>query len=298
CATAVSAVQIGDTRSTDARPTWPWHKRHFLMDVTMHSLHGLWIGLADRNEYRPVRDWLTQSATDLILQLKSTVTDVSTTRPPPDLVIIGESWPDEFTADDVSHLLTIAPLARVVWITGAWSEAVGRTRSHGPPAWRVPLWDAITRIERELAALRACRNAAPGVAMDFPPATASRQETWLWQSSSSSPLEGHGSVYLGEIADPALTAWLRESLSAAGYTMVDHAADIVLLDVEPWSPVMAAKTCEAIARHPDSIPVVLTGWSTPELRMDLAQLRIEHVVDKLRGFPLPSRARLGSLSLD
>ncbi len=258
------------------------------MDATIVQWHGLWIGLEERDEFRPMRDWLSLSAPQLMLHFAPTVAnvpDVLATASPPEIIIIGESWPDEFTADDVSKLLTIAPLARTVCITGAWSEAVGRTRSHWPPAWRVPLWDAIPRLERELSALAACRTAASDVAVDFPPATASRQETWQWQQGNASSLPTDSAsglrVDLREIADPAYAAWLTEQLRSAGQTVAPEAADVVLFDVEPWSSTLAVHVRDAIARHPQIIPIALTGWSTPELRRELQSLGIVHLADKL-----------------
>ena len=254
----------------------------------MTPLSVLWIGLAERDEFHPLRDWLTQSGNALSMQFAPTVSaapEVVATSSPPDMVIMSESWPDEFAASDVTQLLTLAPLARTVCITGAWSESVGRTRSHWPPAWRVPLWDAIPRLKRELAALHACRNGVPAVAVDFPPTTASRQETWQWQQGSvfSMPVEPtlRLRVNLREISDPAYTAWLAEELQTAGHTITTEAADVALLDVEPWSAVMAAHVEAAMAQHPNAIPIAITGWLTPELRRELQSLGVVHVADKL-----------------
>ncbi len=277
----------------------------------MSRQHALWIGHAERGEFRSLRDWLSHSAPEVAFHFAPTMAEVSTvlaTTAPPDLVIIGESWPDEFTSADISQLLTVTPLARIVCVTGAWSEAVGRTRSHWPPAWRVPLWDAIPRLERELTALAACRSGTPGSAADFPPWTASRQETWQWQQDDATASQTDSAarlrIDLREIADPAYAAWLTAALESAGHVVTRDAADIVLLDVEPWSPMMAERAQQAIARHPHAVPIAITGWSTPELRGELQSLGISDLVDKLSPQSLirlledilPSRDRLGASS--
>jgi hypothetical protein len=250
----------------------------------MSLLRGVWIGDADRDEFRPVRAWLDRSASDLSLTVVPTVTAFSAIGTPADLVIISESWPDEFTAEDVTRLVTIAPLARMICLAGAWSEAVGRTRSHWPPAWRVPLWDAISRLERELASLRLCRSGTHSPAAAFPPWTASRQETWLWQQSSlisPAPSGVEHSISLDELADPALAAWLREQLTSAGHRIVSIDPTVVIFDVDPWSSSIGEKLRSAVAKHVGAIAIALTAWSMPELRSDLAAIGIHHIADKL-----------------
>ncbi len=247
-------------------------------------LRGVWIGAADRDEFRPVRAWLEQQSEQLQLTVLPTIASFAAVAHSAEVVIIGESWPDEFTMDDVTRLITVAPLARVVWLTGAWSEAVGRTRSHWPAAWRVPLCDAISRIERELAALQACRNGDNTTASTFPPWTASRQEAWLWQQSADSQTSPAGkarTVCLDEIADPALAAWLSEQLQSAGHHIATGTADGVLYDVDPWSPLVAENLRHALVRHATAQPIALTAWAIPALRADLAALGITLIADKL-----------------
>lgn len=247
-------------------------------------LSNVWIGDAARAEFRPVRNWLDEHAPGLDLQFAANMEDFVRSPSRADLVIVGESWPDEFTAEDVTRLITAAPLARIVWITGAWSEAVGRTRTHCPPAWRTPLWEAISRLARELHGLRACQSDTYSSADSFPSWTASRQETWLWQHSAMSSRTTSGvatTVCLDEIADPALAVWLSECLRSAGHSISHKNARIVLLDADPWSPMIREQLEMAIARHPAAMPVALTAWNTPSLRSGLATLPITHVADKL-----------------
>ncbi len=248
-------------------------------------LHGWWLGGCERDEFRPLREWYRQHASHVTMHNAITVAEFVTAvsvGSSPDLVIVTESEPDEFTASDISQLLTIAPLARMICITGAWSETVGRTRSHWPAAWRVPLCDAIPRLERELAAISACRTGATGVTADLPPWTASRQETWLWQSSTSHrarPISG--TVCLSEIADPTLAAELVAQCHTAGLTVVTTDAEVVVLDAEPWCAAVRDRIVTAMARHPHSTPLAITGWNTPDVRGELATLGVSHVADKL-----------------
>lgn len=94
----------------------------------------------------------------------------------PDLVVVFQSWPDEFSASDVHALLQLFPLARIVCCFGAWCDSDGRTRTIWPLAVRVPVSAASRRIEHELALL-ADHEGSTTTASGFPlPLTASRRE--------------------------------------------------------------------------------------------------------------------------
>lgn len=250
----------------------------------MSGLSGVWIGDAERDEFRPIRNWLDEHTVDVNCEMVPTVRAFTASKSRADLVIIGESWPDEFNAEDVSRLIAVVPLARMVCLTGAWSEAIGRTRSHWPPVWRTPLWDAISRLERELSGLRACQSDTYTPMVPFPAWTANRQETWIWQNSTPIPPATSGeakTVCLDEIADSALAAWYSELLHSAGHRVSGKNAQIVLLDVDPWSSIIYDHCRVSIARQPGALPIALTAWNTPSLQTDLATLGITHIADKL-----------------
>jgi hypothetical protein len=88
-------------------------------------------------------------------------------------------------------------------------------------------------------------------------------------------------VCLNEIADPALASWLSELLRAAGHNISRDDAQFVLLDVDPWSPIIRGHCQTTFARQPAAIPIALTAWNTPSLRADLAAMNVTHIADKL-----------------
>ena len=57
----------------------------------------------------------------------------------PDLVVAFESWPDQYSSAGVIRLLSLAPLARFVCVSGPWCESAGRTHAVWPLAVRVPV---------------------------------------------------------------------------------------------------------------------------------------------------------------
>jgi len=90
----------------------------------------------------------------------------------PDLVIVCQHWPDEYTTTNVRDLLTAFPLARLVCCYGPWCASDGRTRDVWPLSTRVPAESAARRIDLELEVLAGTRWPLP--------LTASRDEIFLF----------------------------------------------------------------------------------------------------------------------
>lgn len=90
----------------------------------------------------------------------------------PDLVIVCQHWPDEYTATEVRQVLGVFPLARLICCYGLWCASDGRTRDIWPLAIRVPGDFAAKRIDLELEVLAGTRWPLP--------LTASRDEIFLF----------------------------------------------------------------------------------------------------------------------
>jgi hypothetical protein len=93
----------------------------------------------------------------------------------PDLVIVCQHWPDEFTDRQVRRLIGLFPLARVSCCYGPWCASDGRSREIWPLSVRVPVELAAERIRRELDVLAGRRRPLP--------LTASRDEVFLFDSA-------------------------------------------------------------------------------------------------------------------
>ena len=89
---------------------------------------------------------------------------------PPDLVLIFQSWSEEFTEHEVAGLLSRWPLTRWVCGYGPWCESDGRTRVTWPRGTRTPATLLPKRFVQELQVAR-------GEAQ-FLPVTASREEAF------------------------------------------------------------------------------------------------------------------------
>jgi hypothetical protein len=90
----------------------------------------------------------------------------------PNLVIICQLWPEEYTATEVRQLLGAFPLARLICCYGHWCASDGRTRDVWPLSIRVPAGLASRRIDLELEVLAGKRWPLP--------LTASRDEIFLF----------------------------------------------------------------------------------------------------------------------
>ena len=90
----------------------------------------------------------------------------------PDLVIVCQHWPEEYTATEVRQLLAEFPLARLICCYGPWCASDGRTRDIWPLSVRVPAEFAGRRIDLEIEVLGGTRWPLP--------LTASRDEIFLF----------------------------------------------------------------------------------------------------------------------
>ncbi len=236
------------------------------------------LGLVERAEFQPLVAWLAAQCApgrvELLLQRPRVEWETAA------LIVVCESHPDEWTAESVRDLIAAAPLARIVCVTGPWSEAVGRTRTHWPPALRVPWWSAKRRIAGELSLIGACPVDHPPPAL---PVTASRDETWRWEVTAGPTITVPPVVCSVEaLIDPAFRQWIADWLIAEGHTLASSQPPEVvnLLDLDPWSDDMQQSLQTRRNASPTARLIGLTAWSTPDLHAAVAPLGIV-VADKL-----------------
>jgi hypothetical protein len=78
-----------------------------------------------------------------------------------DLIVVCQTWSDEYTAGEVTVLVSAAPLARILCVYGRWCDSDGRTRDIWPLAVRVPVAEFETRLWCELEVLDGMRPPLP-----------------------------------------------------------------------------------------------------------------------------------------
>ena len=127
----------------------------------------------------PVRVWIGSLGSRANVRQVHRLTDAIVD--PPDLVIVCQSWPDEFPAAEVTTALGRWPLVMWVCCYGAWCASDGRTRSIWPISVRVPIDEAENRLNHVWRVLTEQR--------DEPlPLTASRDEAFEFDHCLTPPV--------------------------------------------------------------------------------------------------------------
>ncbi|RLS44892.1 MAG: hypothetical protein DWH84_03940 [Planctomycetota bacterium] len=253
-------------------------------------LNLLIVGQTQRAEAKPLVEWLSATLstavqehfTDLTLALEAALR----TNTIPDLIVIVQSQPDEFSSTEIARLFAFAPLARVVVAYGAWCESDGRTRHTWPLAARVSLSSAPARIEREWRLL----NGMPG--SEPLPLSSSREEVFAVDhpvceqttfEQAASPM-----TVLVISPDPAYRRYLNELIAAAGHTVdsghesVDYVATIQEPLTPSPSPRKAGARGEVVDRLPTTIAILFDADPWDDSRPDqVRSLRQQHPMSNI-----------------
>jgi hypothetical protein len=153
--------------------------------------------------------------------------------PPPDLIVLAQAHPGQFSTESVTRVQSLAPLARFVALLGSWCEGEVRSGAPWPGVERVYWHQWRGRMELELLHM-ADRNAAVWA---LPP-TATDEERLLAREVPALGSPG-GSIVIatpqydvyGWLADACrrrgcATCWIRPGDSAwvegAAATLFDH----------------------------------------------------------------------------
>lgn len=129
----------------------------------------------------------------------------------PDLIVIAQTYPGQFSTQAVDRLRRLAPLARVLGLLGTWCEGEMRTGKPWPAAIRVYWHQWHARAQQELGWLRQGVGAAWAL-----PMTASEEERIL--ALAEQPIgQREGLV---AIVSPhfAMQEWLAAACRRHGYS--------------------------------------------------------------------------------
>lgn len=138
----------------------------------------------------------------------------------PELVVLAQSYPGEFSPRAVEGLRRLAPLARIVGLLGSWCEGEARSGEPWPAVPRVYWHQWTRRASRELPR----RGGGGGASWQLPP-TASEEERLL----AVSPVDwamGQGLVAV-RTSCFEMAELMTDLLCRAGYGAVW---------LEPWRP--------------------------------------------------------------
>lgn len=224
----------------------------------------------------------------------------------PRLIVILQTWPDQFSMTEANALIAKFPLARIVCCCGPWCDSDGRTRSIWPLAVRVSPATFAPRFEHELriaekAPLKPLLPAAsPKLATrigkpDQPlPLTASRSE--IFEFDFDGPPTRFSSTITAAVLSPdrAWRVMLSTALANCGAQMLPEAAadraSVVLFDADPWNARRASQLAIFRQAHPNTLLVACSGFPRPDLDAAMRESGADHVWFKLE--PLDSLAQL------
>lgn len=180
----------------------------------MSGIAVLVVGDTSRAEFREARDSLlagaqAREAADLLAA--SALVEQGEFLP--EVIVVAQSYPGQFPAAQIDQLRRLAPLARVLGLSGAWCEGEMRTGKPWPGAIRVYWHQWPARWRHELA--RTARGLCPAWGL---PVTATEEERLL------AAAEERLARRVGTIGVRARSAdsaeWLCATLESWGYEAV------------------------------------------------------------------------------
>jgi len=131
----------------------------------------------------------------------------------PDLIVVAQAFPGEFSAEALDRLRQLAPLARVLGLLGTWCEGETRTGKPWPGAIRVYWHEWQPRAEQELPQL------SEGIGSSWSlPLTASEEERLLAQAEQ--PLEPRTGLIAIATRQFDMHDWLAAACRRRGSTTV------------------------------------------------------------------------------
>ncbi len=169
--------------------------------------------------HNPIATW-TATTIPAALAVVSTHT--------PDLVLVIQDTPDQFSRRDSQRLLATWPLSRLIVCHGPWCNGDGRNRDYWPLAVRVSHTDVDNRLRREFAALAGDGNILPW--------TAGRDEiaaAEYFQAPTSMPTTFTYRVDSADLAWKTLVSAQLNGLGGVSSPECDTTSDLLLIDADP-----------------------------------------------------------------
>ena len=197
----------------------------------MSDINVLLVGNTDRREFRQARASLDASGRVLTAADADSAAGVlEDGEYVPDVTVVAQAFPGQFSAAQIDRLRRLAPLARVLALLGSWCEGEMRTGRPWPSVIRVYWHQWLPRWHQELSRLG--RGLCPTWGL---PVTATEEERLL--ASATDPLperEGRIAIHSPRFE---MEDWLSAACRRRGYATEW---------LQPHRPVRAEGTTAAI----------------------------------------------------
>ena len=102
---------------------------------------------------------ITNSAT-YFLSIKEALSEAQH-QPHPQLVLLCQQWPEEYTQAEATQFFATFPLSRLILCYSEWCRSDGRTRQVWPHAIRVACEDAPRRVQLEYEVIQGTTKGLP-----------------------------------------------------------------------------------------------------------------------------------------
>ncbi len=196
----------------------------------------------------------------------------------PDLLVVVQTWSDQFPFHQFLELPGFGPLSRVICCYGPWCVSDGRSRQDWPLGLRVPVEHFGAALRREIPQLLAPQFAAAPI-----PWTAGRDE--MFRSRQPVVAASLRCVVRIISTDRRLAEMWGELLRKAGFPIAAEGSagggQMVLWDVDPWTSEMRIRWNEFRKQHPNTKMVGLAGFATSDVISELHELGACAVLCKL-----------------
>ncbi len=180
----------------------------------MSEIAILFLGETDRPEFCDLRTALESlGRVSCISLVEGAIEVLERGEIVPDVIVIGQAFPGQFSHQDVDRLRRLAPLSRILGLAGSWCEGETRSGRPLPAAVRIYWHQWNARVQRELQ--RLIRGQCPSWGL---PVTATDEERLL-MSAVQTPPRGQGLVAI-HAQGFVMKDWLSAACQECGYSTV------------------------------------------------------------------------------
>lgn len=180
----------------------------------MDEVRVLLVGPTSRREFAEARQVLERlSRVVAVPDIDAAVARLASDQFVPELIVLAQAFPGQYSAQAVQRLWQRAPLARLVALLGSWCEGEQRSGRPWPAGPRVFWHQWSPRCEQELAYLAEGSLGCWGL-----PPTASQEERLLAVAAEPMPARSGLVVICSDCFE--MQDWLSVACSRAGYSTV------------------------------------------------------------------------------
>ncbi len=177
----------------------------------MAPLHILLVGDTTRGEFRGARDCLDSCGVVRQAAGADQAAELMAGEFLPDVIVVAQAFPGQFSHQAIDRLRRLAPLARVVGLMGTWCEGEMRSGTPWPAVVRTYWHQWSARSQREL------RDLAEGQGSSWVlPATAAEEERLLARAAVDWP-KRQGLIVI-DTPSAEMHAWLSAACHTRGFS--------------------------------------------------------------------------------